>query len=73
MSIAQHELNKQLTAIVPIQFIYQTIVTIPFFISTILGDDAMLENDSLVAVKILLYSAITVCIYYFNYAVSRIC
>ena len=64
------ELDKQLTAIVLIQFIYHTILTIPYLIGTILTEDAVLKKDSITATKLEIASSLAWCMYYLNYAVS---
>ncbi len=66
----QRELDNQLTAIILIQFIYHTIVTIPYLILTILQQDIMLTNDPVEAARLQFFTNLTLCIYYLNYAVS---
>lgn len=70
LPVVQRELHKQMTAIVLIQFIYHTIVNIPYLISTIINEDTTLQSDSLTAAKLQIFSNLATCIYYFNYAVS---
>jgi hypothetical protein len=66
----QRELDKQLTAMVFIQFIYRAILTIPYLLTMIFISDTTLSNDTLIAAKLQFANGVTLCLYYLNYAVS---
>jgi hypothetical protein len=70
LPVVQREVDKQLTAMVLIQVVYHSIVTMPYLIVTILNKNTLLVQDSLVNAKLQFANILTLYIYYLNYAVS---
>jgi len=63
------ELDKQMTAIVLVQFIYHTISTLPYIIVSIISYNPTLNADPLIEARIEIASSVTIFILYMNYAV----
>lgn len=70
MPVAQRELDKQLTSIIFIQFIYHTTATVPYLIVVVLSQTSITAGDAVAGAKLDLATVVTICIYYLNYAVS---
>lgn len=72
LPVAHLELDKQLTSIVVIQFIYHTIATLPYLIVTILTSDTNLNQDPTTAARLQIALSVSMFLLYMNYAVSFI-
>ncbi|CAF0974261.1 unnamed protein product [Adineta ricciae] len=67
--LAQRELDKQLTLIIFIQFIYHLVSTIPYLIVTIISQIGIINVDPIREVQMQLATSASLCIYYLNYAI----